>query len=115
MNHKRFNIFYLRQLFSKNIEGWNFTLFEKEVKIEYKPWAYIRDFTVYVIWFAYRFERSQKSVTLDFLKIDKKTDRVDFERGYLLTNSWWLHEILRNYANIYSKYVVRFWKKFRSK
>ena len=32
-------------------------------------------------------ERSQKSVTLDFLKIDKKTDRVDFERGYLLTNS----------------------------
>ena len=32
-------------------------------------------------------ERSQKSVTLDFLKIDKKTDRDDFERGYLLTNS----------------------------
>ena len=32
-------------------------------------------------------ERSQKSVTLDFSKIDKKTDRVDFERGYLLTDS----------------------------
>ena len=29
-------------------------------------------------------ERSQKSVTLDFPKNDKKTDRLDFDRGYLL-------------------------------
>ena len=29
-------------------------------------------------------ERSQKSVTLDFSKNDKKTDRLDFDRGYLL-------------------------------
>ena len=73
------------------------------------------NFNIQIKNFLKKEERSQKSVTLDFLKIDKKTDRVDFERGYLLTDSWWLHEILRNYANIYSKYVVRFWKKFRSK
>ena len=29
-------------------------------------------------------DRSQKSVTLDFSKNDKKTDRLDFDRGYLL-------------------------------
>ena len=36
----------MKQPFSNNIEDWNFTLFEKEVKIKYKPWAYIQDFTV---------------------------------------------------------------------